>query len=95
MYTQNKYPRCYDSDALHELPPMSAGWWLTQKPYKNHFLFQKEHGWPYDFCREAVIVSQTNCACIAHARSIIFCTHNQILITINNIKKVFKYIKII
>ena len=53
MYTHNKYPRCYNSDALHELTPMSVSWWLTQKPYKNHFLFQKECSQLYDFCREA------------------------------------------
>ena len=42
MYTHNKDPRCYNSDVLHELTPILAGWWLTQKPYKNCFLFQKE-----------------------------------------------------
>ena len=90
MYTQNKYPRCCNSDALHELTPKLAGWQLTQKPYKNHFLFQKEHSQSYNFCREANNVSQTSCACIIHARTIIFCTRNQMSITINNIKKVFK-----
>ena len=49
MYTHNKYPRCYDSDALQKLTPMVAGQWPTQKPYKNCFLFQKECGWPYNF----------------------------------------------
>ena len=53
IYTHNKSPRCYDSDTLHELTPMLAGQWPTQKPYKNHFLFEKECSWPYDFCREA------------------------------------------
>ena len=86
MYTHNKYPRCYNSDALHELTPMSAGQWPTQKPYKNHFLFQKECSWPYDFCREANKVSQTNCACIIHPRTIIFCTYNLTISIINNIK---------
>ena len=90
MYTHNKYPRCYNSVALHELTPMSASQWPTQKPYENHFLFQKECGWPYDFCREADNVGWTNCACSVHARSMIFCTYNQILMIINNIKKVFK-----
>ena len=41
MYTHNKYPRCYNSVALHELTPMLDGQWPTQKPYKNHFLFKK------------------------------------------------------
>ena len=40
MYTHNKYPGYYNSDTPHELTPMLAGWWLTQKPYKNHILFQ-------------------------------------------------------
>ena len=87
--SQNKYPRCCNSDALHELTPKLASQWLTQKPYKNHFLFQKECGWPYDFCREADNVDWTNCACIIHDRTMIFCTYNQIMFIINNIKKVF------
>ena len=41
MYISNKYPRCCNSDALHELTPKSASWWLTQKPYENHFLSKK------------------------------------------------------
>ena len=90
MYTQNKYPRCFNSDALHELTPRSAGQWLTQKLYKNHFLSQKECGQPYDFFRGANNVSQTSCAHIIYAGIIIFCTRNQILILFNNIKKVFK-----
>ena len=61
MYTDNKYPRCYISDALHELTPRLAGQWPTQKPYKNHFLFQKECSWPYDFCREADNVGWVVC----------------------------------
>ena len=59
---QNKHPRCCSSDALHE---------LTQKPYENHLLFQKECGQSYDFCGEANNVSRTNCACIIHVRTII------------------------
>ena len=70
--SQNKYPRCYNSDALHELTPKSASQQLTQKPYENRLLFQKEHGQPYDFCRETDNVSQTNCVCIVHVRTIIF-----------------------
>ena len=89
MYTHNKYPRCYNSDALHELTPESAGWWPTQKPYKNRILFQKECGWPYDFCWEADKVGQTNCACIIHPRTIIFGTYNLTIPIINNIKKFF------
>ena len=90
MYAPNKYPRCCDSDAPHELTPMLAGQWPTQKPYKNHFLFQKECGQLYNFSREANKVGQTNCACIIHPRSIIFGTHNLTIPIINNIKKFFK-----
>ena len=86
MYTHNKYPRCYNSDALHELTPMSVSWQPTQKLYKNCFLFQKECGQPYNFCREADKVSQTNCAHIVHPGTIIFCTYNLTISTINNIK---------
>ena len=86
MYTHNKYPGCYNSDALHELTPMSAAQQPTQKPYKNHFLFQKECSQPYDFCREADKVSQTNCAHIVHPRTIIFCTYNLTISIFNNIK---------
>ena len=89
----NIYPRCCISDALHELTPRSAGQQLTQKPYESHFLFQKECSKPYKFCREANNVGWVNCACIIHGRAIIFCTCNQIMFIINNIKKVFNYIK--
>ena len=89
MYTYNKYPRCHNSDALHEMTPMLASQWLTQKPYRNCFLFQKEHSWPYDFCWEVNIVGQTNCVHIIHPRSIIFGTHNLTKPIINNIKKFF------
>ena len=44
MYAHNKYPRCCNSVAPHELTPMLAGWWPTQKLYKNYFLFRKECG---------------------------------------------------
>ena len=89
MYTHNKYPRCYNSDALHELTPMSAGWQLTQKMYKNRFVFQKECGQPYDFCWEADKVGQTHCVHIVHPRSIIFGTNNPTMPIVNNIKKFF------
>ena len=89
MYTHNKYPRCYNSDALHELTPMSAGQWPTQKPYKNHFLFQKECSRLYDFCREADNVSWVVCVHIIHDRAIIFCTNNHIILVVNNINKNF------
>ena len=89
MYTHNKYPRCYNSDALHELTPMLASLWLTQKPYKNCFLFRKECGQPYDFCREADNVSQVVCVHIIHDRAIIFCTNNPIILVVNNINKKF------
>ena len=89
MYTHNKYPRCHNSDALHELTAMLASQQPTQKPYKNCFLFQKECGQPYDFCWEANKVGWTNCVCIVHPRSIIFGTHNPTIPIINNIKKFF------
>ena len=76
-------------NTIHELTPRSAGWWLTQKPYKNCFLFQKECGQPYDFCREAGKVGRTHCVCIVHPRSTIFGTHNPIIAIINDIKKSF------
>ena len=85
----NIHPRCCILDALQELTPESDGQWPTQKPYKNHFLFQKECSWLYDFCRKADNVGQVNCVCIVHARAIIFCTCNQTMFIINNIKKVF------
>ena len=87
--SQYKYPRCCILNTLHELTHKSASWWLTQKLCKNCFLFQKECSQPYDFCREANIVGQTLCVCIAHVRAIIFCTCNQIMFIVNNIKKVF------
>ena len=57
----NIHPRCYILDALHKLTPELAGQWLTQKPYENCILFQKECGQPYDFCGEANNISQINC----------------------------------
>ena len=89
MYTNNKYPRCYISDALHELTPRSASRRLIQKPYKNHFLFQKVCSQPYDFCREADNVGRVVCVCIIHDRAIIFCTNNHIILVANNINKIF------
>ena len=90
MYTHNKYPRCFGSVALHELTPMSAGQWPTQKPYKNHFLFQKECGQPYDFCREANNVGWVVCVHIVHDRAIIFFfTNKHIILVVNNINKIF------
>ena len=71
------------------LTPKSAGQWLTQKSYKNCFLFRKECGRPYDFCRATDRVGQTNCACIIHPRSTIFGTHILTRASINNIKKIF------
>ena len=89
MYTHNKYPRCYNSVALHELTPMLDGRWPTQKPYKNHFLFQKECSRPYDFCREADNVGWVVCVCIIHDIAIIFCINNHIILVVNNINKNF------
>ena len=93
MYTDNKYSRCYISDALHELAPRSAGQQPTQKPYKNHFLFQKECSQLYDFCREAENVGQVVCACIIHDRAIIFCINSHIILVVNNINKIFNYLE--
>ena len=76
--------------AIHVLTPRSAGQWPTQKPYKNHFLFQNECGRPCDFCRETDKVSWTNCACIVHPRSTIFGTYTLSIPILNNIKKFFK-----
>ena len=89
MYTHNKYPRCYISVALHEVTPMLASQQPTQKPYKNHFLFEKECGQPYNFCSKADNVSQVVCVCIIHDRAIIFCTYNHIILFVNNINKNF------
>ena len=89
MYTHNKYPKCYNSDALHELTPMSASWWPTQKPYKICFLFQKECGWPYDFCGEADNVGRVVYVHIIHDRAIIFCTNNHVILVNDNINKNF------
>ena len=80
---------CCFPDAPHELTPKLAGRQPTQKPYKNHFLFQKECGQLYHFCGAADNIGWTNCACIIHARVIIFCTHNQTTFVINNINKIF------
>ena len=85
----NIHPRCCILNTLYELTPKSASQWPTQKPYKNHFLFQKECSQLCDFCRGADNASWVNCVCIIHARAIIFCTHNQTTSVINNIKKVF------
>ena len=74
---------------IHELTPRSSGWQLTQKPYKNRFLFQKECSRLYDFCREADRVSQTNCVCIIHHRAIIFGTYILYMSINNNIKEIF------
>ena len=75
---------------IHELTPKLASQQPTQKLYKNHFLFQKECGQPYDFCRETNKVGWTHCACIVHPRSTIFGTHNLTIPIINNIKKFFE-----
>ena len=89
MYAHNKYPRCYDTDALQKLTPRSVSRQPAQKPYKNCFLFQKECSWLYDFCREADKVGQTNCVHIVHPRTIIFGTFNLTIPIINNINKFF------
>ena len=66
MYVYRKiniHPRCCISNTLHELTPKSAGWWLTQKLYENHLLFQKECSWPYDFYgRPTMLAGQIVCA---------------------------------
>ena len=88
---QKVFDNYFDLDtAIHVLTPRSAGQWPTQKSYKNQFLFQKECGRPYNFCREADKVGWTNCACIIHPRTTIFDTHNLTIPIINNIKKIFE-----
>ena len=54
--------------AIHVLTPKLASQRPMQKSYKNRFLFRKECGRLYDFCRETDKVSWTNCACIIHPR---------------------------
>ena len=59
----NIHPRCCISDALHELTPKSASRQPTQKPYENHFLFQKECSRPYNFYgRLTILARQIVCA---------------------------------
>ena len=58
--------------AIHVLTPKLAGWRPMQKLYKKCFLFLKECGRPYDFCREAGKVSRTYCVHIVHPRTTIF-----------------------
>ena len=90
IYLINKcynYPIKFNLDAaIHVLTPKWAGQWPMQKSYKNHFLFRKECGQPYDFCREADKVGRTYCVCIAHPRSTIFGTHILTISIMNNIK---------
>ena len=61
----------------------------NMKVIKNRFLFRKECGGPYDFCRATNKVGWTNCVHIIHPRSIIFGTHILTMSIINNIKKIF------
>ena len=72
--------------AIHVLTCKLAGQWPTWKSYKNQFLFQKEHGRPYDFCRVTDQVSWAYCMCIVHPRSTIFGTHILTISSINNIR---------
>ena len=58
--------------SIHVVTHKLAGQWPMQKSYKNHFLFQKECGRLYNFCREADKVGQTNCVHIVHPRTTIF-----------------------
>ena len=75
--------------AIHVLTPKLASQWLMQTSYKNHFLFQKECGRPYDFCRKTNKVIRTNCVCIVHPRTTIFSNQNLTIPIINNVKKIF------
>ena len=84
-----KYPRYSILSTLHELTPESASQWLTQKSYKNCFLFQKECGQPYNFCRDTDNIGWVVCVHIIHDRAIIFCTNNHIILVVNNINKIF------
>ena len=72
--------------AIHVLTHKSASQRPTQKSYKNRFLFQKEHSWPYDFCRATNQVSRAYCMHIVHATSTIFGTHILTMSSINNIR---------
>ena len=81
------YSLKFNLDAsIHVLTPKLASQQPMEKSYKNHFLFRKECGRPYDFCREANKVSWTYCVHIVHPRSTIFGTHNLTMPIINNIK---------
>ena len=90
IFSINKCCNYTNLDAtIHVLTPKLAGQWPMQKSYKNRFLFRKECGQPYDFCRATDRVGRTNCACIIHPRSTIFGTHILTMSSINNIKKIF------
>ena len=60
--------------SIHVLTPMVPGQLANTKVIQKSFLFQKECGRPYDFCREANKVSWTNCVHIVHPRTTIFGT---------------------
>ena len=77
----------------HELPPRSAGQWLTQKPYKKLLSFFEKNAIGHTtFVGRQNKVAWTYCACIIHPRPTIFSTHNLTMPIINNIKKFFKSI---
>ena len=86
----NIQSRCCILNTLHELIPKSASQWPTQKLYENCFLFQKECSRSYDFYWEANKIGWINCAHIIHVEAMTFCTCNQIMFIINNIKEGFQ-----
>ena len=49
---------------IYVLTQRLTGRWPTGKSYKNQFLFQKECGWPCDFCRKADKVGRAYHTCI-------------------------------
>ena len=75
--------------AIHVLTPKLAGQIPTQKSYKICFLFRKECGRLYNFCRATDKVGRTYCMHIVHPRSTIFGTHILTMSIINKIKKIF------
>ena len=72
--------------AIHVLTHKSASHRPMQKSYKKCFLFRKECGRPYDFCRVTDRVGRTNCVHTVHPRSTIFGTHILTMPIINNTK---------
>ena len=83
-------------DVVFQMHFMSClpGWPASGWQYKSHtkitFFFKKNVVGHMTFTGRPTMSAQTNCVCIVHVRAIIFCTCNQMIFIINNIKKVFK-----